>query len=82
MSIVRKALAWPMFWLTYGTGHLAFLVCDCRAWPEDIQDGTWHDRLFSAIYEVYQGGMRYSLFWDDFGNLKQWLDSQSTRSSE
>lgn len=71
----KKALAWPMFWLTYGSGHFFFLICDSRIWPEDIQDGTWHDKLFSALYDCYQTGMRDSLFWNDFGDLKQWSEA-------
>lgn len=69
---MKQLVAWPMFWLTYYSGHLAFLVCDCRVWPDDIQDGTWHDRVFTVFYELYQGGMRQSMFWSDWGDLKQW----------
>jgi len=72
-TVFRKSVAWPMFWFTYGQGHLASLVCECRwCWPDDIADGTWHDKLFSLVFSCYQTGMRDSIFWSDWGDLKQW----------
>ncbi len=70
---MRKLIAWPMFLLTYYGGHLAFLVIDMRVW-EGVTDreGSFGDRVFSAIYQAYQGGMRWSVFWSDWADLKQW----------
>lgn len=72
---MRKLIAWPMFWLTYYGGHLAFLVCDSRLWPEDgCVDGSLCDRVFSVFYNAYQGGMRRSVYWNDWASLGQWSE--------
>ena len=69
---MRKLIAWPMFLLTYHVGDLASDVCN--VWP-DCQDGGLGHRIFRVFFDTYQQCMRWSLFWSNWGGLKQWSDA-------
>jgi hypothetical protein len=74
---MKKTVAWLMSYVTYYMGHAAFLVCDSHVWPkEGCMEGSLCDLVFSVFYRIYQTGMRWSLFWNDWGRLGQWSSSK------
>jgi len=59
--------------ISFGIGHLASLVIN--RWP-DCKDGTLLDKLGSAIYRIYQGGMNVSLQLNDWAGFDLWKPSK------
>lgn len=75
----RKALAWLPMHACYYIGHAASLVLN--RWP-DCADGSWMDRLGTAVYRVYNMGMCLSCDINDWAGFNLWKHHDYSRKAD
>lgn len=67
---MRKLIGWPLSWLLYGIGHLAYLFID-RVLHDDDPNAE-PGPVFNAGFRLYQSSMAGSWKVNDWAGCKVW----------